>query len=424
MNALQKSLGPLRALIISPDQKLSLHLEQVCAEVPAVKITRVIGRYPAEQEFVRLLRICVPHVLFVDVDNLGCVTQMVQWLRAEAPGVQFIGIHDSSPAQLLLDLMRLGIQEFLHTPFNPNQLWECLARASQHVASDPECLRGTDHIYSFLPAKPGVGTTTLAVNTAVALSKTHNQRVFLGDFDLNCGLVRFVLQLRNTHSVLDASQMAEQIDENLWPQLVSSFGTLDVMHAGKLNPQTRLESIRLRQLLDYLRRAYKVVCADLSGNMEKYSLEIMHESKEIFLVTTPELPALHLAREKLDFLTNLDLGDRVRLLLNRVSKNSVLKSDEIEALIGRPVAMTFPNDYRSVHAAVAAGTFLRSSTPLGSQCAELARTVLDRKPQRESAPKRKFIEYFFLARAPKDGNPMATRLIGAEVDSTPAAPRP
>ena len=92
-------------------------------------------------------------------------------------------------------------------------------------------------MYSFLPAKPGVGATTLAVNTAVALAKGDDTRVFLGDFDLNCGLIRFMLQLRNSYSVLDASQKAEQIDENLWPQLVTSFGTLDVMHAGTSIPR-------------------------------------------------------------------------------------------------------------------------------------------------------------------------------------------
>ncbi len=49
----------------------------------------------------------------------------------------------------------------------------------------------------------------------------------------------------------------------------------------------------------------------MSGNLERYSLEIMHESKRIFLVCTPEIPSLHLAREKYLYLKQLDLGDRV-----------------------------------------------------------------------------------------------------------------
>ena len=78
------------------------------------------------------------------------------------------------------------------------------------------------------------------------------------------------------------------MDENLWPQIVTKCGRLDVVHAGVLNPEIRIENIQIQHLLDYARRNYKVVCADLSGNLEKYSMEIMHESRKIFVVCTPE----------------------------------------------------------------------------------------------------------------------------------------
>jgi phosphoribosylformylglycinamidine synthase len=46
---------------------------------------------------------------------------------------------------------------------------------------------------------------------------------------------------------------------------------------------------------------------DLSGNLERYSIEIMQDCKRIMLVCTPEIPSLHLAREKINFLKTLDL---------------------------------------------------------------------------------------------------------------------
>ena len=94
---------------------------------------------------------------------------------------------------------------------------------------------------------------------------------------------------------------------------------------------------------------------DLSGNLERYSLEIMQEAKRIFLVVTPEIPSLHLAREKLNFLTHLDLGDRVSVLLNRSHKRSVVSPAQIENLLGAPVMMNFANDYQGVHKALQAG---------------------------------------------------------------------
>ena len=89
------------------------------------------------------------------------------------------------------------------------------------------------------------------------------------------------------------------------------------------------------------------MCFDLYGNLEKYSLEIMHESKKIFLVCTPEIPSLHLAREKYLYLKQLDLSDRVSILLNRCQKRPLLSSHQIEELLGLPVETRFDNGDRA-----------------------------------------------------------------------------
>jgi hypothetical protein len=60
--------------------------------------------------------------------------------------------------------------------------------------------------------------------------------------------------------------------------------------------------------LSFARRQYSTICVDLSGMMERYSVEVLHEAKQVFLVATSELPVLHLAREKLAFLRSQDLG--------------------------------------------------------------------------------------------------------------------
>src|SRR6202022_74103 len=107
------------------------------------------------------------------------------------------------------------------------------------------------------------------------------------------------------------------MDEALWPQMVTTIDKLDVLHAGKLNPDFRIEATQITHLMNFMRRNYRVLCFDLSGNLEKYSLEIMHESKKIFLVCTPEIPSLHLAREKYLYLKGLGLTERVCTPLNR-----------------------------------------------------------------------------------------------------------
>jgi Flp pilus assembly CpaE family ATPase len=132
-------------------------------------------------------------------------------------------------------------------------------------------------------------------------------------------------------------------------------------------------------MLSYARRQYSAICVDLSGMMERYSVEILHEAKRVYLVTTAELPALHLAREKLAFLRSQDLDSRVSILLNRSEKRGQISLGEMEKLFGMPVFMTFPNDYSGVHTALTEGRQVIASSALGSRFRELAVTMLDKK---------------------------------------------
>ena len=399
MNLVTHSSSTLRAFIISPSDKLASQLESSCAELDCLRIVRNIRHYPPHDELTRLARIYLPHVVFLSVESLPATGELLHSLRAEIPGVHVVGIHQTCEPALLLQLMRLGIQEFLHAPFTKQATLECAARINAELNARPLAFTGTDLVYSFLPSKPGVGTTTLALNAAISIAAISDQKTFLGDFDMNCGLIRFMLKLSNTYSVLDATEHTANIDENLWPQLVTGIDSLDVLHAGTPKPQHRMDLGQLRHLLEFLRRYYRIVISDLSGNLEKFSIEIMHESKRIFLVTTAELPALHLAREKYLFLESLDLADRVTLLLNRSGKDSLLAPKEIEQIVGIPVYMGFPNDYRSVHAALSVGARIRPESALGRQCAALAQFMLTGKMKAPPERRRRFVEYFSLVPA-------------------------
>jgi Flp pilus assembly CpaE family ATPase len=114
----------------------------------------------------------------------------------------------------------------------------------------------------------------------------------------------------------------------------------------------------------------------------------------VFLVITPELPSLHLAREKLRFLNGIDLGDRVSVVLNRNHRRAVVTSGQIENLLGVPVMATLSNDYQGVHRALQAGQAVDPNSELGRQFAALAATILDRKPQeRDGSGKKRLVDY-------------------------------
>ena len=242
------------------------------------------------------------------------------------------------------------------------------------------------------------------------MARKNNAKVLLSDFDLNSGMVRFLLQLGNPHSVPEACEHCDELDENLWPQLVTSFNGLDVLHAGRINPHVRIEPTQVRTLLGFMRRNYDTLCFDTSGNLERYSVELMQESKRVFLVCTPEIPSLHQAREKMAFLRELELDTRVSVILNRAGKKPLFTNKQVADVVGAPVARSMPNDYQGVSRALTNGTLVEPESDLGRAYAEFATSLFDEEQATAATPtkvevKRKFLE--FLAVRPNGSNAVA-----------------
>ena len=371
----------LRGVVICPDRELGDRLVSAILESRQVGIVRRVEAYLNAVELGRFLRAAAPELVFLSIETRKAAFETAKQIEELSPGTQIIAINRTCDPPTLLETMQAGIREFLSPPFEPAPLTEALKRIGDLILQNPPAIETTDSVFAFIPAKAGSGSTTIAVNTSLALSKITEKGVLLADLDLNCGLVGFMLLMTNSpRSIVDAAENALELDENLWAKIVSSKDNLDVLPAGSMKPGFRIEAAQIRHILNYARRHYSAICVDLSGMMERYAVEILHEAKRVYLVTTPELPALHLAREKLSFLRSQDLADRVSILLNRSQKKGQISLEEMEKLFGMPVFMTFPNDYTGVHHALTAGKQVEGSSPLGGCFRDLAETMAGKKP--------------------------------------------
>jgi len=388
-----------RSVIVCPDRELSSRLGVALESTGYVAVTRAIDAYPSTTDLLRVLRASAAEILFLSFEDTDRVRDVTRALEEDLAHLQIVAVHSVASPEALRETMRLGIRESLWEPFDSGAIMESLSHLKEMLDRRPAQYDVQSQLLCFLPSKAGVGTSTIALNVSAALARRPDTSALLADFDLNSGMIRFMLQLQNTFSVTDAVERATEMDEQLWPQLVTRINGLDVLHAGSINPNYRVEPSRLHALIDFLRRNYKVICADLSGNLERYSLELMHEAKAILLVCTPEIPSLHLAREKLAFLRSVDVKDRVSVVLNRVHKKPLFTNQQVEELVGVPVVQVFANDYHGVNRAVTTGTVITANSEMGKQFAQFSASLVDAKiGHRES--KRKFLEYLSVPSRP------------------------
>ncbi|HVP45880.1 MAG TPA: hypothetical protein VMT32_04830 [Bryobacteraceae bacterium] len=392
----------LRGAIICPDPKLLAQLQDALAETHHAAIVRTVDRYLEGVDLVRFLRATAPEIVFLSVASSRKALELAGRIEAQTPGTQIVAVDREVNPEALVETMRAGIREFLAPPFEIDVIQQALQRLERILERKPPSIESTDLVLAFIPAKAGVGCSTIALNTSIALSRLPDTKTLLADFDLNCGMIDFMLQAESKYSISAAVENAHQMDEGLWDKLTTSRGDLDVIPAGRTAPGFRIDSLQIRYLLEFARRNYKVICTDLSGILEKFSIEILHEAREIFLVCTPEVPSLHLAREKLRFFRTMDLESRIKVLLNRAQKRSLIPVSEIEKVLGMPVFMSFPNDYVGVHKALTAGKHVNPASELGKGFQALAEAIRHpEKPHEEAG----FFELLRSRKKPVPGQP-------------------
>src|SRR5580698_5934825 len=128
----------------------------------------------------------------------------------------------------------------------------------------------------------------------------------------------------------------------------------------------------------------------------------MHESRRILLVCTPEIPSLHLAREKLQFLKTVDLDKRVGVVLNRVPKKAVLGKAQVEEILGVPVIATLANDYHGVNRSTAMAAVVDPTSELGKNHSQFAASLVDARQPQAEPNKKKFLQFFSAPGAPSE----------------------
>ena len=130
---------------------------------------------------------------------------------------------------------------------------------------------------------------------------------------------------------------------------------------------------RLNAVLESARKYYEWIVIDLPVVFHRTSLITFSEADKCFLVSTSELPSLHLTRRAISMLATLGFNkERYKVVVNRVNRRDGLAEADLEKMFNYPVYSTFPNDYFALHRVVTLGEPLGGEGDLGKAVESLA----------------------------------------------------
>jgi pilus assembly protein CpaE len=332
-----------------------------------------------------------PDVVIVDIRfSQSAAMPAIEQLRGRWPNTSIFAVAAGVDADLVIQSMRAGANEFLAWPPPAETFDEAMRRTSARRASVPSTSAQATTMV-FFGAKGGAGTTTLAVNCAVEIARQKKRPTLIVDLKAGLGEVTLFLGVRSRYTMLDALDNLHRLDHEFIKELVVKHKSgLEILAGSDLFDRPgSSDSGGLEEVFRILGRQYEYIIVDAGAQMNPCAVSTLYAADTIFLVANPDVPSVRNAQRLLDRIGQLGAsGDRVRVLLNRAAEPYPIPPQQIESALGHPISQIFLSDYKTVSTALNSGVPLATAgnSELASQFDSFARRLLDPNAADQNAP--------------------------------------
>jgi len=361
-------LNKLQVLSITRDPKFRDELQELLSSLDSHAFIPLFAQ--DNRQGVELARNRSPEIALVEVgENTMPAQTFAREMAVTSPGTVVVGVlrQDSfsgnvSESQLLIDVLRCGVKDFLHHPLSRGEFSELLRRIEKESQKRPAKLGA---VVPFISNKGGVGKSTLATNAAVGLAKRMPGRVLLVDASLQLGVAASMLDLNPPATLTEVAKEKSRLDTTLIQEMAISHPSglqllaapRDAVEAASVDDEV------MTQVLSLARRSYDYVIVDTFPVFDSISLAILDLSAKAFVVTENVVPTLLGTAKLIELLDKFSFpAEQTDIVLNRQQRvGGSLGPHDIAQRLGRTVDWVFPYD-KSVIAAANTGRPLAMQT--------------------------------------------------------------
>ena len=277
-------------------------------------------------------------------------------ISKDYPHITLVALTESSDADVILSAMRVGYKDIVVLPADAQRLRQAVHEAA-YAASEEEA---AGMVITFLGSKGGVGTTLLANSVAAELAGIH--RVIAIDLDMSMGDMASIMDLNPSDDITSILARSHRLDERMLTGSVTVHPSkVHVLsQPGELQPSLEYTGDDIFNVVNAAARAYQYVVLDAGCANDEATLMAIHVSDIIALVAEPTVISVRDAFRRLRMLLTQNVEkDRIRLVINRHSKNTFVSVPDIESNLGIKVAATVSDDPRTVGQAMNEGKLIR-----------------------------------------------------------------
>ena len=338
--------GTLRISICDPNEASRENLKKFLVGMDKIWLEADCSRYEFFREIVGET---TPDVAIVALDaDVEKAMGLVSEISREHPNCGVVVVSAATDGQLILRAMRSGAREFLNSPVQLEELISALDRvASTSGGGSQKSKSGV--VIPVAGASGGVGTTSVAVNVAVALAQNPERSVVLVDLDLALGDADIFLDVMADYTLLDVAHNISRLDLALLRKSLTKHnsGLFLLPRPVQIEDNATITPDDLRKVLGLLKASFSHIIVDLSKSYTPLDMVALEASSEVLLLTQLDLPCLrNVVRLLSSFERHDGVRDRVKVVVNRsgLEKNQI-SLEKAENTIGGEIYCRIPNNY-------------------------------------------------------------------------------
>ncbi len=265
-----------------------------------------------------------PQALLVDFSKSPDPEQDAKKLRELAPGITLIGVGATNDVVLFRKLLAAGIADYLIKPLTEETLQQSIISAA-HFSAGEEKKSGTADLIVIIGARGGVGSSTIAVNSAWILSEEYKYSVALADMDIHYGSSALALDIEPSPGLREALKNPSRIDSLfVTSALVKATERLYVMGSEEpIDEEINPDPAAIALMISEMRGRFQYVIVDLPRTVLGLFDSIIPEASKIFLVSDISLAGIRDTVRLIAKIKQINKKSDIKIVANRVLDSAV-----------------------------------------------------------------------------------------------------
>jgi pilus assembly protein CpaE len=339
----------------------------------------VAGVARSGQEAVELTPQIKPEVIILDINmpDMDGITA-AELIRKRLPSAQIVFLSVQNDLNYARRAMAVGARDFLSKPPNIEELIQAIQKAGA-IAKDIKAREaqgaskgatvGPREVGGYFSSvdgkvivvyspKGGIGTTTVAINLALALNSPTKKTVIV-DTNLQFGDVAVFINEQSKNSLLDLLVNVDELDTEIIQEVMTTNkeSGLNIL-AAPIRPEfiEKANGEQVSKLFKFLKKIFSYVVVDTTPTLTQCVQGAIDASDLTILLANQEIPTIKNCHLFLSFLDSVDYPrEKILFVMNKYNREVAISAEKIGENLKQPVEVSIPLEDKTAFLSVNRG---------------------------------------------------------------------